>query len=182
MGLRFRIILLLLTIGVSAKAQELGFGFTNFIGSGMSNDLGLNLSYAKPIKNNAVQFELEMRSIDWGNSLNLGLGFKAKYKQIQRVTIGGVSSAYFGVSPFQQKAMATYGLGYLPYIKWQSSGKFYAELAVGLRYNTSQGYSEYGPSNQFEFPLRITSGWLLNTVSVQPKPPRPEQDPRLMGD
>ncbi|MGB0429971.1 MAG: hypothetical protein ACPGLV_05820 [Bacteroidia bacterium] len=153
--------LLVLFVSSGLGAQQLGFGFNNYVGSGISNDLGLNVSYVSPIRNHEIQFELEMRSIDWGNALNLGFGFKAKYKQIKSITIGGLTSGYFGISPFQQKSFATYGIAYLPYLKWQSNSRFYLELSFGFRYNTSPGFRDYGNFNQFELPFRITSGWQL---------------------
>lgn len=162
MGLRYRLLLLIFLAGFTANAQQIGFGLTNFVGSGLSNDLGLNLSFVKPLPKHALQFELEMRSIDWGNSLNFGLGFKATYKEFSALTIGGITSGYFGVSPFQQKSFATYGIAYLPYLKLQSKGRLYIEMAFGIRYNVVSGYNEYGNYSQLEFPLRITSGWQLS--------------------
>jgi hypothetical protein len=66
------------------------------------------------------------------------------------------------MSPFQQKSFATYGIAYLPYLNWQSKGRFYMEMAFGIRYNVIPGYTEYGNSSQLEFPIRITSGWILS--------------------
>ena len=117
MGLKFRIVITFVELSLCVNAQKIGFGFSNFVGSGISNGLGLNLSYAKPLNNNALQFELEMRSIKWGNSRNLGIGFKATYKQFRRIRIGGITSGYFGVSPNQQNSFVAYGVGYLPYLQ-----------------------------------------------------------------
>lgn len=163
MGLKYRILLVLVLSAMAASAQSLSFGFSNFLGSGMSRDLGLNIGYTQELKKHALNFELEMRSIDWGNQFNAALGFKATYYSKSQWQIGGITNLYVGMAPFQQKSLMAYGASYAPYFQRNTQGRLFYRGSIGFRYNICPGYAEYGQNEQMEFPLRLSVGFNLES-------------------
>ena len=158
MALKFRFLLVFISIGAASFAQEWTSNFTNFVGSGQSNDLGLSITHFRKLDRNAISINLEMRSIDWGNQFNVGVGYLATYKEAKNWEFGGHTQLLLGIAPFKQKSIMAYGLAYAPYFRYKTLGRLFVEGSLGFRYNIAPGYSDYGIFQQIEFPLQLSLG------------------------
>lgn len=161
MGLIYRLFsvaLFAMLVSTSISAQELNVGLYNYLTFGKSNDLGLDMRYAKNLERNALVFGLELRSIDWGNHLGLLVGYKAGYYQNESFTVGGVTTIHPGLALFQQGSLGSFGFAYAPYLRWQSKKRSFLQLDLGFRYNVCPGYREYGNYQQIEFPVGVKWG------------------------
>lgn len=161
------IVLFVIVITSQARSQELNVGFYNYLTFAKSNDLGLDISYAKNLKKHAVVLGAEIRSIDWGNHLGLVLAFKADYFEKGSITIGGLTSLHPGLALFQQRSMGSFGVAYTPYLKWKSNKRSFLQLDLGFRYNISPGYEQFGMYQQIEFPLGVKWGIALGERKME---------------
>jgi len=158
----FLICIFIVFTATNLQSQNIGFRFSNFVSNARSNHLGLALLFEKPLNNNALQVCLEMRSIDWGNAFNLGLGYKSNFKQTEKWSFGSYSNAFVGVAPFKQKSFMSYALAYGPFLHWQSNKRFFLQASAIVRYSFCPGYSDYGKNRVFEIPISISSGFNLS--------------------
>jgi hypothetical protein len=170
------------------QGQFYRFDFNSFYNGGQSNDIGLQLSRIDRIQwiSNRTTFNscLDIRSIDWGNQIsfgfgpNLGVNLGKKEMEIR-------SALFVGRALFRDNSMMTYGLAIEPVLYKLSLPFFkmnplHLGIKTGVRMNWCPAYEPYGNNFQLEIPLTIFIG--RTYIHICEKPPRPEQDPRLLGD
>jgi len=142
-------------------SQNLSIGLYDYLASGKSNDLGMDISYTHSLQKNALVAGLELRSIDWGNHAGLIIGYRADYYQRGPFRLGGLTAIHPGLALFHQKSLGSFGLSYQSYFKWQSKKRSFLQFDLGFRYNVCPGYKKYGAYQQYEFPLGLKWGIVL---------------------
>lgn len=144
--------------------QDISLGLTDFLGTGRSNDLGMELSYSHPAGRHFIQAGVELRSIDWGNLLGLQFGYRTAYVNKRKWTFGSTSYFHPGISLFRRDQLMNYGISHMPFIRWQVKNRAFLQMETGIRYNICPGYKKYGHYTQLEFPLKLQWGWRLGKM------------------
>jgi hypothetical protein len=150
-----------LVLQLNLYSQNLSIGLYDYLASGKSNDLGLDISYTYPLQKNALIAGVELRSIDWGNHAGLIIGYQAAYFHRGPFSLGGLAAIRPGLALFQQKSLGSFALSYHSYFRWQSKKRSFLQLDLGYRYNICPGYRDYGIYKQFELPLGLKWGIVL---------------------
>lgn len=163
MALIYRIILLctFLTPAIQSQSQQLCIGLNYYAGTGLSADIGLDISYIKKLNKDAILIGGEIRSIDWGNHIGINIGYGREYFNKDVFKVGGVSTFHPGLALFHNSSLGSFGLSHLFYLRWQSKKRSYLELDMGARYNFNPAYQEYGNNKQLEFPINLKWGLIL---------------------
>ncbi|MEL6589329.1 MAG: hypothetical protein AAFQ68_04585 [Bacteroidota bacterium] len=161
-------LLLFLCLG-TLSAQSLQFnlrtmpGFAYNGGSGYFNGgFVLETAYQRPISIGDLHFGAEFRAIDWGNQLSLNLGYRGEYWRKDAWRLAGLTQIQVGSALFANGSLFSWGFSYQFQARWQSEGRFYGLLGLGIRFSNAPAYKEFGSINQvWELPVQLGMGLQL---------------------
>jgi hypothetical protein len=101
---------------------------------------GIELYYEHAINEGALLTGFEIRAVDWGNQISVGIGYKVPYMVKDRWTISRTIAANLGMALFHDNPLFVYSL----------------DAGIRLRFTHCPAYRNYGTINQLiEFPLTI---------------------------
>ncbi|MEM6345415.1 MAG: hypothetical protein AAF927_16095 [Bacteroidota bacterium] len=170
----YTVLILLLPLG--ASAQELQFNMLSFNGIAQNEGSGyfyggggLETAYIYPLGEAALHIGAEYRFIDWGNQLSLTLGYRSDYWQQGDWSVSGLSKVQLGAALFNNGSLFAWGLSYQLQGRWQSQGRFFGTLGVGVRYSNAPSYKEFGPIDRlWELPIQLGMGFRLDQKGESP--------------
>ncbi len=141
--------------------KQIGIGYTQFVSRALSDDNGIHLSWQDDVQASSSYFEIEYRSIDWGNVLNLNGGYSILHKSTEKWQFRSLPKVHLGLALFHDAFKPTIGLSYQPTFTWYFNRRLYTTAGLGLQYSICPGYRDYGNSDQWDLPLFIQFGYRL---------------------
>lgn len=156
-------IFLLLTAASSGYGQSIAFNTNGYPGV-WNNEYtgyyygggGIELCYEHAINEGALLTGFEIRAVDWGNQISVGIGYKVPYMVKDRWTISRTIAANLGMALFHDNPLFVYSLDAGTIFTWAPEKRFSFDAGIRLRFTHCPAYRNYGTINQLiEFPLTI---------------------------